>query len=95
MRGAALTTRVVAHRYAVKITMTDYLGSQAWQDEVIALLRTSATPPTVAAITGKDQACIRWTGEPGNYVFLPPCRTTPAPALAFFNPAKIIAPQAH
>jgi hypothetical protein len=55
MPGAALTTRVVAHRYAVKITMTDYLGSQAWHDELIDLLRTSATPPTVAVIAGKDQ----------------------------------------
>ncbi len=35
--------------------MTDYLGSQAWQDELIDLLRTSATPPTVAVIAGYDQ----------------------------------------
>ena len=35
--------------------MTDYLGSQAWYDELIDLLRTSATPPTVAVIAGYDQ----------------------------------------
>jgi len=35
--------------------MTDYLGSQAWHDELIDLLRTSATPPSVAVIAGKDQ----------------------------------------
>jgi hypothetical protein len=35
--------------------MTDYLGSQAWHDELIDLLRASATPPSVAVIAGKDQ----------------------------------------
>jgi hypothetical protein len=35
--------------------MTDYLGSQAWRYELIRLLRKSATPPTVAAINGRDQ----------------------------------------
>jgi hypothetical protein len=35
--------------------MTDYLGSQAWYDELMDLLRTNATPPTVAVITGYDQ----------------------------------------
>jgi hypothetical protein len=34
--------------------MTDYLGSQAWHDELIRLLRTSATPPSRAVIAGKD-----------------------------------------
>ena len=37
------------------MTMTDYLGSQAWRDELIDLLRTSATPPSRAIIIGKDQ----------------------------------------
>jgi hypothetical protein len=35
--------------------MTDYLGSQAWHDELIDLLRTHATPPSAAIIRGKDQ----------------------------------------
>ena len=37
------------------MTITDYLGSQAWRDELIDLLRTSATPPSHAVINGKDQ----------------------------------------
>jgi hypothetical protein len=44
-----------SHRSAVKITMTDYLGSQAWRDELIDLLRNNATPPSRAIIIGKDQ----------------------------------------
>jgi hypothetical protein len=35
--------------------MTDYIGSQAWRDELIDLLRTSATPPSVAVSEGKAQ----------------------------------------
>jgi hypothetical protein len=35
--------------------MTDYLGSQAWRDELMDLLRTSATPPFAAVIAGTDQ----------------------------------------
>lgn len=35
--------------------MTDYLGSRAWHDELIDLLRIHATPPTRAAIAGRDQ----------------------------------------
>jgi hypothetical protein len=35
--------------------MTDYLGSQAWRDELMDLLRTNATPPFAAVIAGKDQ----------------------------------------
>lgn len=36
--------------------MTGYLGSQAWRDALIGLLGTSATPPTRAAIKGRDRA---------------------------------------
>jgi hypothetical protein len=35
--------------------MTDYLGSQAWRDELMDLLRASATPPIAAVIAGTDQ----------------------------------------
>ena len=35
--------------------MTEYLGSQAWHDELIARLRTHATPPSAAIIRGHDQ----------------------------------------
>lgn len=35
--------------------MTEYLGSQAWQDELMRLLRKNATPPSRAIINGKDQ----------------------------------------
>lgn len=35
--------------------MTDYLGSQAWYDDLMDLLRNKATPPTVAVIAGYDQ----------------------------------------
>ena len=35
--------------------MTDYLGSQAWCDELMDLLRANATPPFAAVIAGTDQ----------------------------------------
>lgn len=50
--------------------MTDYLGSQAWREELLARLRTHATPPSAAVIAGKDrgltdeQIAQRW-GELG------------------------------
>jgi len=65
--GGARVPRTIARRredhwhcraaaFACKqITMTDYLGSQAWCDELMDLLRANATPPFAAVIAGTDQ----------------------------------------